>query len=287
MNRKKIVIVVVALLVIFGGIVVYTMNRGASSMLVPMSPEENALENVSVADTNIATTSTLISADDSVRTEQDIYGGSPKPVVPVTQGTALKKESEAPQVAETFPWKKAIATVFWVGEGESTENGYIHNRASAWDEQWEKSFGGEDDPENRCGFNPCSFTPKQNPFYVALPYIERNEDETVKKSARAIPWYTDALFRNGTLLRGRWVEVRSGSVSCFGQWEDVGPFETDDFAYVFGTADTPQNVVDARAGIDLSPALRDCLRVEDVSTVEWRFVGGNTVPVGPWTFAQE
>lgn len=185
-----------------------------------------------------------------------------------------------------YPWKRATATVFWVGEGESTDNGFIHNRASAWDETWDTSFGGDDDPEDRCGYRPCTFVPKQNPFYVALPYIERNEDETIKESAKAIPWYVETLFEHGVLLKNRWVEIRTISASCYAQWEDVGPFETDDFAYVFGTSSAPKNSVDMRAGIDLSPAVRDCLGVEDVSLVWWRFVDSSQVPHGPWVYKQ-
>lgn len=198
----------------------------------------------------------------------------------VASTTPIAPKATQPQ----FPWKQAIATVFWAGEGESSDNGFIQNRASAWDEEWSTHFGGVDDPDKRCGYRPCAFVPKQNPFYVALPYIERNEDDTVKASARRIPWYSDMLFENGVLLKNHWVEVRSGATSCYGQWEDVGPFETDDFAYVFGEAPSPKNTVDARAGIDLSPAMRDCLKVDDVSTVAWRFVDATHVPQGPWTF---
>ncbi len=183
-----------------------------------------------------------------------------------------------------FPWKHATATVFWVGERESTDNGYIHNRASAWDEKWQQHFGGVDDPVRRCGYRPCAFVPKQNSFYVALPYIERTENDTIKTSARSIPWFREQAFMSGRLLRGRWVEVRVGKRQCFGQWEDVGPFESDDAAYVFGTAGTPKNMVDAHAGIDLSPALRDCLGVSDVSSVAWRFVEAHAVPKGPWEY---
>jgi hypothetical protein len=188
-----------------------------------------------------------------------------------------------PPTPSKYPWKEAIATVFWAGEGESSDNGYIQNRASAWDEEWSINFGGLDAPDDRCGYRPCSFVPKLNAFYIALPYIERNEDETVKTSARTIPWYTDDLFATGMLLQNHWVEVQVGTISCYAQWKDVGPFETDDYSYVFGSATTPRNTIDARAGIDLSPAMRDCLGVGDVSMVKWRFTDAAHVPNGPWT----
>jgi hypothetical protein len=145
-----------------------------------------------------------------------------------------------------------------------------------------QSYGGEDDPAHRCGYLPCAFTPKQNPFYIALPYLERTEDDRMKSSATRIPWFTKEAYEAGTLLRGRWVEVTHGGAVCYGQWEDVGPFEMDDYAYVFGDAQVPKNRVDTRAGIDLSPALGTCLNLTGAGTVAWRFVDAEAVPPGPW-----
>jgi hypothetical protein len=61
---------------------------------------------------------------------------------------------------------------FWVGE-QPTENNPTPNHMSSWDTEWMKNFGGYDDPDraNRTdNFTPIGFTPKQNPFYIALPY---------------------------------------------------------------------------------------------------------------------
>lgn len=165
-------------------------------------------------------------------------------------------------------WKPATATVFWVGERESEDNGYIANRAGAWDERWLLHFGGVDSPQSRCGFLPCGFTPRENPFYVALPYDD-TEGSSKQHAARSA-------------LKNSWVAVRSGDRVCYGQWEDVGPFETTDYAYVFGSALQPKNRRDVRAGIDISPALKSCLGVGDVAQVEWRLVPAAAVPNGPW-----
>jgi hypothetical protein len=177
-------------------------------------------------------------------------------------------------------WKEAIATIFWVGEASSADNGYIDNLASAWDRRWLESYGGVDDPTNRCGFEPCGFTPKENPFYIALPYNDLTENGTRKTTAAAVPW--KARNSRTTALKNRWVAVRANGQTCYGQWQDVGPFESDDFAYVFGDAVAPANKQGAGAGIDLSPALRDCLRIREVSHVSWRHIEAKQVPDGPW-----
>jgi len=176
--------------------------------------------------------------------------------------------------------KQATATVFWVGESASEENEFISNDMSAWDSSWEMHYGGYDDPTDRCGYLPCTFIPKENPFYVALPYNNFNEDGTVKPSSNLVPWYAEKSTT--TLLKNTWVQIQRGGASCYGQWQDSGPNQYDDFAYVFGIAREPVNTFNTRAGIDISPALRDCLKAADVSSVEWNFITEEMVPDGPW-----
>lgn len=177
-------------------------------------------------------------------------------------------------------WKKGVATIFWVGEGETDENGYISNAQSAWDTRWMESFGGLDDPENRCGYLPCAFTPKENPFYVALPYSDLEDDGRRKTNASVVPW-NDPTSRT-SILKNRWIEVRHLGATCYGQWQDVGPFEEDDHAYVFGDAPSPKNQFGEKAGIDLSPALAACLKIDGSDEVSWRHVEFADVPQGPW-----
>ena len=85
-----------------------------------------------------------------------------------------------------------------------------------------------------------------------------------------------------SLLKNRWIAVQAGDAVCYGQWEDAGPFENDDAAYVFGDAPEPRNKRGVSAGIDLSPAMRDCLGVGSVARVTWRHVEAEQVPDGPW-----
>jgi hypothetical protein len=195
-------------------------------------------------------------------------------------GSARAERSPEPEA----PWHVGItATVFWVGEPASSENGGIANLSSAWDDEWVTHFGGVDDPHARRDA-ALAFTPRENPFYVALPYNDLGEDGARKASAsRTVPWAgARAWAPDESMVKNQWVEVRRGDVHVFAQWEDVGPYLEDDDAYVFGTA-RPANRVDSGAGIDLSPAVRDALGAGDVSTVDWRFVDRSSVPTGPWT----
>jgi hypothetical protein len=161
----------------------------------------------------------------------------------------------------TISFKTATTTVFWVGEGAGPDNDFIANDQSYWDEAWQAHYGGIDDPICRTGYRPCAFVPNENPFYIALPYAGKGGEP---------------------LLKNRWVEVQLGNTSCYGQWEDVGPNNEEDFAYVFGDSDTPVNTFGEKAGLDVSPALRDCLGMHGNAVTVWRLVDTADVPDGPW-----
>src|SRR5262249_7551020 len=68
--------------------------------------------------------------------------------------------------------KRTWTTCLWVGDASDKENADITNDCSSWDDEWMKHFGGVDGPAPRNGYHPAKFTPKQNPFYFALPYGE-------------------------------------------------------------------------------------------------------------------
>ena len=105
--------------------------------------------------------------------------------------------ARAPEVA----WKRGIATVFWVGEGEDEDNGFISNVPSAWDEKWMQHYGGVDTADERCGDQPCDFEPKENPFYIALPYNDLDDNGDTKQNANRIPWYHAS---EKSILKNRW-----------------------------------------------------------------------------------
>lgn len=175
--------------------------------------------------------------------------------------------------------KNIIATVFWVGENADSSNDFIHNRSSAWMEDWVSAYGGIDDPEKRCGHIPCDFTPAENSFYFALPFGDHNESGLRPASElKVVPWYNGTVTPGTSLLKNRWIQVTHNDKTAYGQWEDVGPFSENDGSYVFGSA-AP---IERRAGLDLSPAFADTLGVSGRGTVSWRFIDEKDVPDGPW-----
>jgi len=181
-------------------------------------------------------------------------------------------------------WKRNVtATVFWVGE-QPTENNPTPNHISAWDMNWEQNFGGYDHPEQRNGFLPAGFTPRLNPFYIALPYNDVAKGGVHKPEAsEVIPWFWERYQGDGiSVCKGRWIAIHHDGRVCYAQWEDVGPFEVDHWEYVFGN-ENPRPNRNKNAGIDVSPAVRDFLGMRGNARVEWRFVEDHEVPDGPWT----
>lgn len=197
------------------------------------------------------------------------------------------KTNPAPARVGAYPWHFDItATYFYIGE-RPTQNNPTPNTASSWDSAWDDNYGGYDDPNpaNRCPrtYAPLAFTPRLNPFYVALPYNDIQRGGPKPEAERVIPWYRrDKQGRYESVCRGTWVQIYYNGRYCFAQWEDCGPFVTDDWQYVFGNA-RPKNTSNRGAGIDISPAVRDYLGIQGgMAVVHWRFVDFSLVPGGPW-----
>ncbi len=184
-----------------------------------------------------------------------------------------------------YPWKRQIVTtVFWVGE-RPTVNNPVPNHKSSWDVNWARNYGGYDnpDPSSRRNYIPAKFTPRQNPFYIALPYNDVTRGTTKPESRKVIPWFKQAFERPGkTVLKGRWIAVKHGNRICYAQWEDCGPFRTDHWQYVFGN-ERPRPNLNQGAGLDVSPAVRDYLGMGNKDVCDWKFVDARDVPAGPWT----
>jgi hypothetical protein len=186
---------------------------------------------------------------------------------------------------ERFPWKKEIVTtVFWVGENP-TANNPVPNHASSWDAAWTKNYGGYDDPRpsRRRDYIPVNFTPRQNPFYCALPYNDKAREGHRPEAPKVVPWFKEAYRGPGiSVCKGRWVAIRKGNRTVYAQWEDAGPFRTDHWEYVFGN-ERPKPNLNRGAGLDVSPAVRDYLGLQDTDVTDWKFVESSEVPPGPWT----
>jgi hypothetical protein len=184
-----------------------------------------------------------------------------------------------------YPWKRGIVTtVFWVGE-RPTANNPVPNYKSSWDARWAQNYGGLDspDPSQRRDYIPARFIPRQNPFYIALPYNDVTRGTTKPDARKAIPWFKQAFERPGkSVLKGRWVAIKRGGKICYAQWEDCGPFRTDHWQYVFGNQ-RPLPNLNQGAGLDVSPAVRDYLQMGGKDVCDWKFVEARDVPSGPWT----
>ncbi len=188
-----------------------------------------------------------------------------------------------------YPWHRNImTTVFWIGERPTARNPVPNNR-SAWDANWARNYGGYDnpDPRYRRNFAPVGFTPRQNPFYIALPYCDVSRGNTKPEARNIIPWFRDCFEKPGkTVLKGRWIAIHHGGKTAFAQWEDCGPFRTDHWQYVFSRDGSvkPRPNLNRGAGLDISPAVRDYLGMGKNDFCDWKFVEASSVPDGPWKF---
>ncbi|PYJ48897.1 MAG: hypothetical protein DME87_10985 [Verrucomicrobia bacterium] len=181
-----------------------------------------------------------------------------------------------------------MTTVFWIGEQPSGNNP-VPNRTSSWDKNWTRNYGGFDDPNpsHRSNYIPVKFTPRQNPFYCALPYSDKANTGHRPEAPRVVPWFKEAYQGPAiSTCKDRWVAIRRGNRTVYAQWEDAGPFRTDHWQYVFGN-ERPKPNLNKGAGLDVSPAVRDYLGLSETDVTDWRFVDFSQVPRGPWSTVGE
>lgn len=201
------------------------------------------------------------------------------------QAVVVLEDYQGPSQSYKHSWQRNIpVTIFWVGEDASQGNP-VHNHASSWDPNWKENFGGVDDPKKRRGYLPADFIPKMNPFYIALPYndIARGGGRHKPEASQLIRWFWRTVKAPGqSVCKGRWIAIHFGKRVCYAQWEDCGPFYTDDYRYVF-QGKRPKPNRNGNAGLDISPAVRDFLEVSSGQRVSWRFVEAEEVQQGPWS----
>jgi hypothetical protein len=200
----------------------------------------------------------------------------------------------ATTAARAYPVHVRVpASVFRIGVLVPGQGDDGQSLRSGWDRNWAAHFGGCDgygsvgaacrsDLAGRTppDWFPRALVPKENPFYVGLPYNDL--DDPGRRAA--IPWAHDQAYREHladpsfSLLKNRWVQVTGPTGSCYAQVEDTGPGPSD-AAYVLGVA-RPAHT----PAINLSPSLARCVGVTDASPaarVDWAFV--DRPPAGPWT----
>lgn len=230
---------------------------------------------------------------------------SPRPSATPTASavpTAPPPAPTAPPVASGYPWHTGIVTTtFWVGEIFDPNAADGSQEISTYDSDWLGSYGGCDGISNGgCatearsaanGYFPSSMSPRENPFYLDLPYDDINDETGFAQRDAVIPWAAEFAGSRGnssvSYMKNRWVQLVYQGSTCYGQIEDAGPGEYHDAAYVFGSDDArPVNNRYGGAGMDVSPALTGCLGLPDLDGVtggiDWRFVDAGEVPSGPW-----
>ncbi|MQA07577.1 MAG: hypothetical protein GEU98_03315 [Pseudonocardiaceae bacterium] len=204
-----------------------------------------------------------------------------------------------------YPWHTDItATTFWVGEIFDPHAADGSQVISAYDGQWMRHYGGCDGVvrQDEChteqrtaenGYFPTSMTPKENPFYLDLPFNDVGDPVAFRQRAEVVPWADEPEYaqhaddRGFSFMKNRWVEITRDGRTCYGQIQDAGPGEYRDAEYVFGSDDVrPANERYGGAGMDVSPALNGCLGFSELNgkndRVDWRFVDDVDVPDGPW-----
>ena len=201
-----------------------------------------------------------------------------------TAAPSPTSSAESLVVTERYPWRRDIVTTtFWIGE-KPGKNNPVPNRSSSWDTAWATNYGGSDspDPRERKDFRPAAFVPRQNPFYVALPYNDMHKGTHKPEAKTVIPWFSDEYRApDQSVCKGRWIAIRHKDRVAYAQWEDCGPFRTDHASYVFGK-ERPRKNLNKGAGLDVSPAVRDFLGMDATDVTDWKFVDFEEVPHGPW-----
>lgn len=210
-------------------------------------------------------------------------------------------------VHRRYPLHRAIvSTTFWVGEIFDTTASDGSQVFSTYDRLWLAHYGGCDgrmrgsvcETERRRadnGYFPRSMTPRENPFYLDLPFDDLNNSAAFRARAQVVPWAQDpgyaghARDHRFSYMKNRWVKLTGPNRhTCYGQIEDAGPGLYNDSRYVFGQHNArPANRRYNHAGMDVSPALNGCLGFAELNgerdNVSWRFVERVAVPHGPWT----
>ena len=147
--------------------------------------------------------------------------------------------------------------------------------------RWKENFGGVDSPVYRKGYFPARFRPKQNPFYVALPFNDIKNPDFVEICPLLQFFKIKKAPRIHSVCKNRWIEITYNGKACYAQWQDVGPVFINDYEYVFKGQEPKAHRQDM-AGLDVSPAIRDYLLLRGFDRTSWRFVPDPEVPEGPW-----
>jgi len=252
-----------------------------------ITPAPSGLQSTLPRGTSLAS-SIPLAPPGSVTSSTGLSGYS-TPDRPTTRTDDIVFTNFPSKTKNSYPWKTNIfTTMFYIGEGGSSISPTT-NHASSWDQEWESSNRGSDNPNDRNGYASGSHASTVNPFYIALPF---NDLVYPDKARRWLPPGWRRPNKDGkpvSACKDRWVEIKTEDGSghiCYAQWEDVGPLRYDHAEYVFGN-ERPNTYT--RAGLDVSPAVAQYLGIDGTkrSTTRWRFVDDEDVPPGAWLKYEE
>ncbi|MDQ1573958.1 MAG: hypothetical protein QOH44_1517, partial [Actinomycetota bacterium] len=123
---------------------------------------------------------------------------------PMPTSTPPPKPPRAP--ANPYPWHtNIVSTTFWVGEIFDPNASDGSQVISTYDAHWYANYGGCDgvvangdcSTERRTaqnGYFPLRMTPKQNPFYLDLPFDDINDPAAFARRGQVIPWATSPKY---------------------------------------------------------------------------------------------
>lgn len=297
---------------------------------ISAAPEPSSATPTTVVDSPAPTT-TVIAPTPTITVTPTTETTVPAPVTttvtppPRTTPTPVPTSTTPPPVehGRVYPMHtKIVATTFWVGEIFDPKKPDGSQVCSTYDSQWAYHWSGiktgvagkgtdcEGAPlggcdgiaaKNKCdtevrkpdnGYFPSQAKPKENPFYLDLPYDDVNDATAAKNRGTVVPWAHDPGLTGGaSIMKNRWVKIIGpNGKTCYGQNEDAGPSSGNlyhDSNYVFGNTDArPVNKEFNGAGMDVSPALNGCLGFKeldgDSDLISWQWVDDVDVPPGPW-----
>lgn len=252
-------------------------------------------------------------------------------IIPFIAALLLAFAGQAGAVTRTYPiHTRIVATTAWVGEVFEANAADGSQVCSTYDDKWAFHWSGIDNgaragagtdcagaPLGGCdgrpsgtginfkcaterrtaanGYFPTSplVHPRENPFYLDLPYDDINNARAFADRTTVVPWANDPGYAGHktdhtfSYMKNRWVKLTRNGRTCYAQNEDAGPAKYHDVQYVFGSNDArPASRQFGGAGMDVSPAVTGCLGFADIDGITggitWQFVEANQVPVGPW-----
>ncbi len=165
-----------------------------------------------------------------------------------------------------YPWKTNISTGTTGPLETPLSDAWTQGSLTTWQENWQRT-------------NPGRHVLAPNPFYISLPF----DDIAFPEKARAwMPATWLGRSEKGKAISGcrdRWVEIKNAQgLSCFAQWEAVGPQGNDQADYIFGSK-RPNGP--GRA-LGVSPEVARYLHLAGGGITSWRFVEDTEVPMGEW-----